>query len=221
MRDAEWVVRRVDPLPDGGSQLTCTGVSELVREREAVFLTRLEHEIKVLDPATTTLVPDTSPAVHTQSALHGEFAPPGRAQRPAHPGGPSRRHGRGAVPARSGPPSVASAAAEDPDRRRCGPRQDRRSGHSRERARRPGPGPAHPGGRGQEHADAVPEGVLEPVHDPTHALGLGGNPAGKEAHSVESQPRSTTTTSRSSRSTRSNRTGSTGPTWRTPGGTSS
>ena len=61
VRDAEWVVRRVDPLPDGGSQLACTGVSELVREREAVFLTRLESEIKVLDPATTTLVPDTSP----------------------------------------------------------------------------------------------------------------------------------------------------------------
>ena len=61
VRDAEWVVRRIAPLPDGGSQLTCTGVSELVREREAVFLTRLENEIKVLDPATTTLVPDTSP----------------------------------------------------------------------------------------------------------------------------------------------------------------
>ena len=61
VRDAEWIVRRIDPLPDGGSQLTCTGVSELVREREAVFLTRLESDIQVLDPATTTLVPDTSP----------------------------------------------------------------------------------------------------------------------------------------------------------------
>ena len=61
LRDAEWVVRRVDLLPDGGAQLTCTGVSELVREREAVFLTRLEDEIRVLDPATTTLVPDRSP----------------------------------------------------------------------------------------------------------------------------------------------------------------
>ena len=61
VRDAEWVVRRIDPLADGGSQLTCTGVSELVREREAVFLTRLEIDIRVLDPATTTLVPDTSP----------------------------------------------------------------------------------------------------------------------------------------------------------------
>ena len=71
VRDAEWVVRRIDPLPDGGSQLTCTGVSELVREREAVFLSRLEHEIKVLDPATTTLVPDTS-SQFTRSLLYIE-----------------------------------------------------------------------------------------------------------------------------------------------------
>ena len=41
--------------------MTCTGVSELVREREAVFLTRIEDEIRVLDPSATTLVPDTSP----------------------------------------------------------------------------------------------------------------------------------------------------------------
>ena len=71
VRDAEWVVRRVDSTPDGGSQLTCTGVSELVREREAVFLTRLENQIKVLDPATTTLVPDTSPRF-TRSLLYME-----------------------------------------------------------------------------------------------------------------------------------------------------
>ncbi len=71
VRDAEWVVRRVELSPDGGAQLTCTGVSELVRERGAVFLTRLEDEIKVLDPATTTLVPDTSPRF-TRSLLYME-----------------------------------------------------------------------------------------------------------------------------------------------------
>ena len=64
-------MRRVDTTPDGGAQLTCTGVSELVREREAVFLTRLEDEIKVLDPAKTTLVPDTSPRF-TRSLLYME-----------------------------------------------------------------------------------------------------------------------------------------------------
>ena len=61
IRDAEWVVRRVDRAPDGGYQLVCDGVSELVREREAIFLTTLEPDIHVLDPAETRLVPDGSP----------------------------------------------------------------------------------------------------------------------------------------------------------------
>ena len=61
IRDAEWVVRRVDRAPDGGYRLVCDGVSELVREREAIFLTRLEPDVQVLDPAETRLVPDASP----------------------------------------------------------------------------------------------------------------------------------------------------------------
>jgi len=61
IRDAEWVVRSVDPSAAGGQQLLCVGVSELVREREAIFLTALEPQIEVLDPAKTTLVPDRSP----------------------------------------------------------------------------------------------------------------------------------------------------------------
>ncbi len=61
IRDAEWVIRRVDRSPDGGYQLVCDGVSELVREREAIFLTTLEPDIQVLDPAETRLVPDPSP----------------------------------------------------------------------------------------------------------------------------------------------------------------
>ena len=61
IRDAEWVIRRVDRCPDGGYQLVCDGVSELVREREAIFLTSLESDIQVLDPADTRLVPDESP----------------------------------------------------------------------------------------------------------------------------------------------------------------
>ena len=58
IRHAEWVIRRVDRAPDGGYQLVCDGVSELVREREAIFLTTLEPAIQVLDPADTRLVPD-------------------------------------------------------------------------------------------------------------------------------------------------------------------
>ncbi len=61
IRDAEWVIRSVDPSAAGGQQLLCVGVSELVREREAIFLTKLERQIEVLDPAKTTLVQDRSP----------------------------------------------------------------------------------------------------------------------------------------------------------------
>ncbi|MFM0273525.1 DEAD/DEAH box helicase [Paraburkholderia aspalathi] len=61
IRDEEWLIRRVDPTTDGGSLLTCDGVSELVQGRSALFLTELEDTIKVLDPAETELVPDTSP----------------------------------------------------------------------------------------------------------------------------------------------------------------
>ncbi len=61
MRDAEWVVRRVDMTSGGNHQLACTGVSEIVRDRQAVFLSELER-IEVLEPENTRLVPDRSPA---------------------------------------------------------------------------------------------------------------------------------------------------------------
>ncbi len=61
VRDAEWVVRRVDMASQGGYQLVCDGVSELVREQEAVFLDSLE-EIEFLDPAETRLTLDSSPS---------------------------------------------------------------------------------------------------------------------------------------------------------------
>ena len=70
VRDAEWIVRRVDHAP-GGYQIVCDGVSELVRGREAVFLTALEPTIVVLDPAETRLVPDDS-AQFTDSILYME-----------------------------------------------------------------------------------------------------------------------------------------------------
>jgi len=56
IRDEEWLVRRVDPSSDGGHLLSCDGISELVRGRAAQFLTVLEDEIIVLDPAKTKLV---------------------------------------------------------------------------------------------------------------------------------------------------------------------
>ncbi|OLO10773.1 hypothetical protein BTW10_13870 [Chromohalobacter japonicus] len=60
IRDAEWRLTRLDHTSDGGQLLSCTGLSELVRGREAQFLTRLEDDIRILDPATTELVDDLS-----------------------------------------------------------------------------------------------------------------------------------------------------------------
>ena len=62
IRDAEWVIRRVDLSSDKGYQLTCDGISELVRGKSAIFLSQLEDDIKILDPATTDLIQDTSDA---------------------------------------------------------------------------------------------------------------------------------------------------------------
>lgn len=71
IRDAEWVIRRVDLSSDKGYQLTCDGISELVRGKTSIFLSQLEDEIKILDPATTELVQDTSNASE-QSLLYIE-----------------------------------------------------------------------------------------------------------------------------------------------------
>jgi len=60
VRDAEWRVNRVDQSSDGGYLLHCTGQSELVRGRSSQFLTALETNIRILDPANTTLVDDLS-----------------------------------------------------------------------------------------------------------------------------------------------------------------
>ena len=60
IRDEEWLIRRTDPSTDGGWLLSCDGISELVRGQSALFLTRLEDKIEILDPANTTLVHDDS-----------------------------------------------------------------------------------------------------------------------------------------------------------------
>lgn len=62
VRDEEWLVRRVDPASDGGYLLNCDGISDLVRGRTALFLTKLEGDDKItlLDPAKTELVADSS-----------------------------------------------------------------------------------------------------------------------------------------------------------------
>ena len=59
IRDAEWRIKRVDYSSDGGYVLGCEGLSELVRGREALFLSGLEQP-RVLDPKDTALADDTS-----------------------------------------------------------------------------------------------------------------------------------------------------------------
>ncbi len=61
VRDAEWVVRRVDICSDDSKKITCEGVSALVRGRQAVFLDSIDRNIEVLDPAKTKLIRDSSP----------------------------------------------------------------------------------------------------------------------------------------------------------------
>ena len=60
IRDAEWLIRRVDVTSTGGRAIAVSGVSEIVRNREAIFLTEAEQSIEALDPAQTSLVQDTS-----------------------------------------------------------------------------------------------------------------------------------------------------------------
>ena len=59
IRDEEWMVKRIEKNTMGNQTLHCIGVSPLVKDREAIFLTDLE-EIKVVDPAEVKLIPDTS-----------------------------------------------------------------------------------------------------------------------------------------------------------------
>lgn len=78
VRDAEWLVRKVDNYfrdtregPKPVRSISAVGISEIVRDKEAIFIDEIENSygrmrnvaepgIQVLDPADTKLVPDTS-----------------------------------------------------------------------------------------------------------------------------------------------------------------
>jgi len=60
VRDAVWRVVRIDPTSNGTAAWRCVGVSEIVRDQDAVFLEELEPKVRVLDPRETKLVRDTS-----------------------------------------------------------------------------------------------------------------------------------------------------------------
>lgn len=69
IRDEEWMIRRVQDAR-AGSALHVVGLSELVRNQEALFLTELDR-VQILEPEDTTLVRDPSPG-HRQARLYLE-----------------------------------------------------------------------------------------------------------------------------------------------------
>ena len=56
VRDAAWLVRRVDMSFDDGQQLTCDGISELVRSHEGDSLATLDRAMRGLGPKKDKLV---------------------------------------------------------------------------------------------------------------------------------------------------------------------
>jgi SNF2 family DNA or RNA helicase len=80
-RDAEWLVRRVEPNHPGNI-LEVRGISGIVKGKEAYFIDLLEPTLEVVDPAAVNLVVDHSPGFyHTKLHLESAFrisAPTGR-----------------------------------------------------------------------------------------------------------------------------------------------
>lgn len=71
VRDALWRVLKVDLTSTGRAAWTAIGVSAFVQDHEAVFLEEFEPSVRVLDPALTKLVEDTS-AQHRAGLLYLE-----------------------------------------------------------------------------------------------------------------------------------------------------
>lgn len=59
IRDEEWMVKKIEKNNLGNQALHCIGISELVKDKEVIFLTDLE-DIKIVNPAEVRLIPDTS-----------------------------------------------------------------------------------------------------------------------------------------------------------------
>ncbi|MEU6034711.1 DEAD/DEAH box helicase [Actinomadura sp. NPDC047616] len=61
VRDAEWMVRTCAPTRRDGYMIKAVGVSEFVRDEDAVFFTEID-DVRPLRPEDTELVPDTTSA---------------------------------------------------------------------------------------------------------------------------------------------------------------
>jgi superfamily II DNA/RNA helicase len=71
IRDTQWKIRRVDILSDDEYELTCDGVSNFIKGKEAIFLTTYEKDITIIDPLNTEFVIDKSPN-YSKSLLYME-----------------------------------------------------------------------------------------------------------------------------------------------------
>ncbi|MFC8664150.1 SNF2-related protein [Streptomyces sp. NPDC057199] len=60
VRDEEWLVRNVTRTAHDGDRIEAVGVSEFVRDQEAVFFTALD-DVQLMDPRRTKLIADDSP----------------------------------------------------------------------------------------------------------------------------------------------------------------
>lgn len=60
IRDEEWMIKKIETNSLGNKTLYCVGISPLVKDREAIFLTDLE-QVQIVDPAEVKLVADASP----------------------------------------------------------------------------------------------------------------------------------------------------------------
>ena len=60
IRDEEWMIKKCDTNSYGYATLQCVGISPLVKDKVAYFLSDLER-IEIVDPIKTKLVVDNSP----------------------------------------------------------------------------------------------------------------------------------------------------------------
>ena len=60
IRDEEWMVKKIETNSLGNKALYCVGISPLVKDKDAIFLTDLES-IQIVNPAEVKLIPDHSP----------------------------------------------------------------------------------------------------------------------------------------------------------------
>ena len=70
VRDAEWLVRKVDKTSSDGQAISVIGLSELVKDKEAIFLSEIEERIEVIDPIGTHYA-----VVHNYTQLNVSFFP--------------------------------------------------------------------------------------------------------------------------------------------------